>query len=52
LLSKRLFTHKKPEHHFKSTASLTVGAAFFGLWFWLLPLWLGFRIEEADAANW
>jgi protein-S-isoprenylcysteine O-methyltransferase Ste14 len=27
-----------------------VGAAFFGLWFWLLPQWLGFRVET--AANW
>ncbi|HZQ68738.1 MAG TPA: isoprenylcysteine carboxylmethyltransferase family protein [Terriglobales bacterium] len=24
-------------------ASLIVGAAFFALWFWLLPPWLGFR---------
>src|SRR5208337_941783 len=24
-------------------ASLVVGAAFLGLWFWLLPSWLGFR---------
>src|SRR5260370_36773992 len=33
-----------------TTASLAVGAAFFGLWFWLLPQWLGFRVET--AANW
>jgi protein-S-isoprenylcysteine O-methyltransferase Ste14 len=33
-------------------ASLLVGAAFFALWFWLLPVWLGFRVETAGAANW
>jgi protein-S-isoprenylcysteine O-methyltransferase Ste14 len=33
-------------------ASLAVGAAFFGLWFWLLPQWLGFRVETAGTANW
>jgi protein-S-isoprenylcysteine O-methyltransferase Ste14 len=32
--------------------SLTVGAAFFGLWFWLLPQWLGFTVETARAARW
>jgi len=32
--------------------SLTVGAAFFGLWFWLLPQWLGFSVEMAGAARW
>ena len=33
-------------------ASLAVGAAFFSLWFWLLPQWLGFRVETAEAAPW
>jgi protein-S-isoprenylcysteine O-methyltransferase Ste14 len=33
-------------------ASLAVGAAFFGLWFWLLPAWLGFHVEMAGAARW
>ncbi len=32
-------------------ASLMVGAAFLGLWFWLLPIWLGFRVE-AHTAPW
>ena len=27
-------------------ASLAVGVAFFSLWFWLLPQWLGFRVER------
>ena len=33
-------------------ASMAVGAAFFALWFWLLPQWLGFRVETAGAARW
>jgi protein-S-isoprenylcysteine O-methyltransferase Ste14 len=33
-------------------ASLFVGAAFFALWFWLLPSWLGFRVEAAATARW
>ncbi len=33
-------------------ASLAGGAAFFALWFWLLPGWLGFRVETAEAAPW
>jgi protein-S-isoprenylcysteine O-methyltransferase Ste14 len=32
-------------------ASLLAGAAFLGLWFWLLPQWLGFRVETAGAAR-
>ena len=33
-------------------AALVVGTAFFSLWFWLLPQWLGFRVEMAGAAHW
>lgn len=33
-------------------ASLAVGAAFFALWFWLLPPWLGFHVDTAGAARW
>jgi protein-S-isoprenylcysteine O-methyltransferase Ste14 len=33
-------------------ASLVVGTAFFLLWFWLLPGWLGFRVEPAEVARW
>ncbi len=33
-------------------ASLMVGSAFFALWFWLLPSWLGFRVDAARAASW
>jgi hypothetical protein len=38
--------------HWETTvASLVVGAAFLGLWFWLLPAWLGFDIDTAGAAR-
>jgi len=33
-------------------SSLIVGGAFFALWFWLLPGWLGFRVEAMGAARW
>jgi protein-S-isoprenylcysteine O-methyltransferase Ste14 len=33
-------------------ASLAVGAAFFALWFWLLPPLLGFRVELSCVAPW
>jgi len=35
-----------------TVAALVVGAAFFALWFWLLPGWLGFRVEAAGASRW
>jgi len=39
--------------HWPTTvASLAVGAAFFTLWFWLLPPWLGFHVDTAGAALW
>ena len=39
--------------HWPTTvASLAVGAAFFALWFWLLPSWLGFHVDTAGAARW
>lgn len=33
-------------------ASLAAGAAFFALWFWLLPQWLGFSVDTRGAARW
>ena len=33
-------------------ASVVVGSLFFGLWFWLLPQWLGFRADTAGSAGW
>jgi len=35
-----------------AVASLAVGAAFFSLWFWLLPQWLGFDAQMAGAEHW
>jgi hypothetical protein len=32
----------------RALASLTVGTAFFSLWFWLLPQWLGFRLHRLE----
>jgi len=32
--------------------SLMVGTAFFALWFWLLPSWLGFRVDVARMEGW
>ena len=29
-----------------------MGTAFFALWFWLLPPWLGFRIDPARTPQW
>ncbi len=33
-------------------ASLVAGAAFLALWFWLLPPWLGFRVDTVGAMRW
>jgi protein-S-isoprenylcysteine O-methyltransferase Ste14 len=39
--------------HWPATvASLAVGTAFFALWFWLLPSWLGFHVDTTGAARW
>jgi protein-S-isoprenylcysteine O-methyltransferase Ste14 len=35
-----------------AVASLAVGAAFFTLWFWLLPQWLGFHVQMAGVQHW
>jgi protein-S-isoprenylcysteine O-methyltransferase Ste14 len=35
-----------------TAASLAVGTAFFALWFWLLPNWLGFDVGAVGAAHW
>ena len=40
------------ERWLTALAALLVGAAFFSLWFWLLPGWLGFKVETSGAANW
>ena len=41
----------REQHWPTAIAALCVGAAFFSLWFWLLPQWLGFRLEMG-AAHW
>lgn len=35
-----------------TVASVVVGAAFFFLWFWLLPSWLGFHVDVVGVARW
>jgi len=40
------------ERWLTTISALAVGSAFFGLWFWLLPQWLGFRVETAGTAHW
>jgi protein-S-isoprenylcysteine O-methyltransferase Ste14 len=35
-----------------AVAALAVGTAFLGLWFWLLPSWLGFQVDTLGAARW
>jgi protein-S-isoprenylcysteine O-methyltransferase Ste14 len=47
----------EPDHHelrrwLHAGAALAVGAAFLGLWFWLLPGWLGLHVETAGTARW
>src|SRR6516225_6100477 len=32
-------------------ASLAAGAAFFALWFWLLPTWLGLHVAAVGAGR-
>ncbi len=41
-----------PAHWPATVASLAVGGAFFALWFWLLPSWLGFQVDTAGAGRW
>jgi protein-S-isoprenylcysteine O-methyltransferase Ste14 len=55
MTSVRTATGEGPDHsaHWPTTlASLIVGAAFLALWFWLLPPWLGFRVDLAGVAPW
>ena len=35
-----------------AAGALAVGAAFFALWFWLLPGWLRFRVEAVQQQHW
>jgi protein-S-isoprenylcysteine O-methyltransferase Ste14 len=40
------------ERWVSAAAALLVGAGFLGLWFWLLPGWLGLRAETAGSWRW
>ena len=44
--------NERYEQWLSTSAALAVGGGFFALWFWLLPGWLGFRVEIAGAARW
>jgi protein-S-isoprenylcysteine O-methyltransferase Ste14 len=46
-------TNDHGHHHswLGAVASLAMGTAFLGLWFWLLPQWLGFRVEMVGATR-
>jgi protein-S-isoprenylcysteine O-methyltransferase Ste14 len=51
--SKHLSAGAGRKHQWLSAAAaLAIGAAFFGLWFWLLPGWLGFRMEMMKTVAW
>jgi protein-S-isoprenylcysteine O-methyltransferase Ste14 len=43
---------KRGENWATTVASLAVGVAFFALWFWLLPPWLGFHVDASSVARW
>jgi protein-S-isoprenylcysteine O-methyltransferase Ste14 len=40
------------DQYLSTVAAVIVGLGFFALWFWLLPGWLGFRVETAGTAAW
>ena len=40
------------DQYLTAAASLVVGGAFFALWFWLLPQWLGFGVDTTGTARW
>lgn len=40
------------QHWSPAIVALAAGTAFFSLWFWLLPPWLGFRVQMTGTAHW
>jgi protein-S-isoprenylcysteine O-methyltransferase Ste14 len=44
--------HPHREQWLTTLASLTAGAAFLSLWFWLLPRWLGLEGKAVDGEPW
>ncbi len=51
-MAARPIVESKDMQWLTTVASLGVGAAFFALWFWLLPGWLGFGVAAVGAARW
>jgi len=53
-MTSNIATHHTMEEHSipSAVAALAVGACFLGLWFWLLPRWLGFSVNLEGAAHW
>jgi hypothetical protein len=45
-------TQDNNQHWPTALASLIVGSAFFALWFWLLPGWLGFHADIEAVTLW
>src|SRR5262249_55755692 len=43
--------HTAADRWLTATGSLIVGGAFFALWFWLLPQWLGLQVETAGSGR-
>jgi protein-S-isoprenylcysteine O-methyltransferase Ste14 len=52
VMAARPVVESKDMQWLTTVASLGVGAAFFALWFWLLPGWLGFGVAAVGAARW
>jgi protein-S-isoprenylcysteine O-methyltransferase Ste14 len=52
ILSEGTHPAERWSQYLTAVAAMLVGAAFFALWFWLLPGWLGFQVEIAGAARW
>ena len=44
--------HDQIHQWLSAAAALFVGALFLGLWFWLLPGWLGFTVDLSGTARW
>jgi protein-S-isoprenylcysteine O-methyltransferase Ste14 len=40
------------ERWLTAAAAFIVGLAFFALWFWLLPGWLGFQVSGGNSLHW
>jgi protein-S-isoprenylcysteine O-methyltransferase Ste14 len=50
--SDRQLSHDLASRLITTAAALVVGSAFFALWFWVLPGWLGFQVENRGIARW